>query len=227
MKHHKSELYFLLALLIGVMILSFFIFKPFIFVALLAIFIATVFSPLYQKVLILTRGNRGVGALLTILLVVVIIIIPITFLVTQILKEATQLYQYLLSNEGASTFSISMNKVLEKVGKFMPVPAGSSLDIHYYIKQGLDWLLPRLTTVVSDIARVVINVFIFLISLYYLFKDGPKLKKTIVGLSPLQDIHDEEIFSKLTLAINTVVKGNLIIALIQGAMAALGFSLGA
>src|SRR3989344_8330312 len=154
MKHHKSELYFLLALLIGVMILSFFIFKPFIFVALLAIFIATVFSPLYQKVLILTRGNRGVGALLTILLVVVIIIIPITFLVTQILKEATQLYQYLLSNEGASTFSISMNKALEKVGKFMPVPAGSSLDIHYYIKQGLDWLLPRLTTVVSDIARV-------------------------------------------------------------------------
>jgi len=44
-------------------------------------------------------------------------------------------------------------------------------------------------------------------------------------LSPLQDVHDEEIFNKLTLATNSVIKGNLIIVLIQGAMAALGFFL--
>ena len=36
---------------------------------------------------------------------------------------------------------------------------------------------------------------------------------------------DEEIFNKLTLATNSVIKGNLIIVLIQGAMAALGFFL--
>ena len=225
MKHHKSELYFLLALLMVVVVLAFFIFKPFLYVTLLAIFIATVFAPLYRRILALTGGSRGLAALCAVLVVIIILIIPITFLATQILQEATQLYKYLLSDEGVSVFSTSMDMVLEKVGKFIPVPAEASLDIHYYTKQGLDWLLPRLTSFVSDIARMAVNTFIFLIALYYLFKDGPKLKKAVVSLSPLQDIHDEEIFSKLALAINTVIKGNLVVALIQGAMAALGFYL--
>jgi len=225
MRHHKSELYFLSALFIGVVVLVFFVFRPFLYATLLAILIATIFSPLYRKILTLVQGNRGLAALLTILLVIIILIIPIIFLTTQIIQEATQLYQYLLSDTGVSAFSTSMDMVLERVGKFMPVPTESSLDIHYYIKQGLDWLLPRLTSLVSNIARMVVNIFIFLIAMYYLFKDGPKLKKAVMSLSPLQDIHDEEIFNKLTLAINTVIKGNLIVALIQGAMAALGFYL--
>ena len=223
MKHHKSELYFLLALFMGVMVLAFFIFKPFIYVILLAIFIATVFAPLYRKILALTRESKELAALLSVFLVIIVVIIPILFLVTQILQEATQLYQYLLSDEGVSIFSINMGKLLEGMGKFIPISDQSSLDVHYYMKQSLDWLLPRLTSFVSDIALIVMNIFIFLIALYYLFKDGPKLKKTIVSLSPLQDVHDEEIFNKLTLAIRAVIKGNLIVALIQGAMAALGF----
>src|SRR3989344_1435064 len=225
MKHYKSELYFLLALLLGVMVLSFLIFKPFLYVTLLAIFIATVFYPFYLRMLAWVRGNRGLASLFTIFIIVVILIIPLIFLATQILQEATQLYQYLLSDEGVVAFSTSMDKVIDIMGGVMPIPAGSSLDAHYYIKQGLDWLLPRLSTFLSDIALMVMNAFIFLIALYYLFKDGPKLKKTIVRLSPLQDVHDEEIFNKLTLATNSVIKGNLIIVLIQGAMAALGFFL--
>ena len=225
MKHHKSELYFLLILFVGVMILAFFIYKPFLYVTLLAIFIAIVFYPLYLKILALTRGRRGLAALLAILLVSIIIVMPITFLATQILQEATQLYQYLLSDEGVSVFSTGMNKALERIREFAPIPAGSSLDVHYYIKQGLDWLLSHLTSFVSDVARMTMNIFIFLIALYYLFKDGPRLKKAVVGLSPLQDVHDQEIFDKLALAINTVIKGNLVVALIQGAMVALGFYL--
>ena len=225
MKHYKSELYFLLTLLLGVMVLSFLIFKPFLYVTLLAIFIATVFYPFYLRMLAWVRGNRGLASLFTIFIIVVILIIPLIFLATQILQEATQLYQYLLSDEGVVAFSTSMDKVIDIMGGVMPIPAGSSLDAHYYIKQGLDWLLPRLSTFLSDIALMVMNAFIFLIALYYLFKDGPKLKKTIVRLSPLQDVHDEEIFNKLTLATNSVIKGNLIIVLIQGAMAALGFFL--
>lgn len=223
MKHYKSELYFLLVLLMGVMFLSFFIFKPFLYVTLLAIFVATVFYPFYEKILVWTHNSRGLAALLTIFLIVIILILPVTFLATQTLQEATQLYQYLLSDEGVTAFSASMDGVLEMIGKFVPVPAGSSLDIHYYMKQGLDWLLPRLSTFLSDVALLIVNIFIFLIALYYLFKDGPNLKKTIIRISPLQDTHDKEIFSRLTLAINAVAKGNLIIALIQGGMAALGF----
>ena len=225
MKHYKSELYFLLALLVGVMLLAFFIFKPFLYATLLAVFVATVFEPLYKRIIVLTRGNKGLASLITVFAVILILIIPITFLATQILQEATQLYQYFLTEQGSTVFSSSLNKVLNGIGEFIPVPANTSIDIHDYIKQALSWLLPRLSSFVSNVVFMVMNTFIFLIALYYLLKDGSKFKKAIVNLSPLQNIHDEEIFNKLGLAINAVVRGNLIIALIQGAMAALGFYL--
>ena len=70
-----------------------------------------------------------------------------------------------------------------------------------------------------------VGIFIFLIAIYYLFKDGHKLKTAIIILSPLQDIHDETIFDKLALAINSVIRGNLAVALVQGVLTAIGFAL--
>ena len=69
------------------------------------------------------------------------------------------------------------------------------------------------------------GVFIFLVALYYLFKDGHKLKKAVVALSPLRDIYDETIFSKLALAINSVIRGSLTVALVQGILTAVGFAI--
>jgi len=207
------------------MVLSFLIFKPFLYAILLAVFVVTIFNPLHLKILTLTRGNKGLAALLSVLSVVLVIIIPITFLATQILREATHVYQYLLSSEGTSTFSNSVNLVLGKLGKIIPVSSESSLDIHNYFKQGFDWLLPLLSSFVSNLARLVVNILMFLIASYYLFKDGDKFKKAIIDLSPLRNIHDKEILTKLGLAINTVVKGNLIIALIQGSLTAIGLYL--
>src|SRR3989338_2917049 len=65
MKHSKTELYFLITLLSGIFILSFFIFKPFIFALILAIVFATVFDPIHKKALIITRERKGLAALLT------------------------------------------------------------------------------------------------------------------------------------------------------------------
>ena len=70
-----------------------------------------------------------------------------------------------------------------------------------------------------------VGIFIFLIALYYLFKDGHKLKTAVVALSPLQDIHDETIFDKLVLAINSVIKGSLAVAFIQGILTAVGLAI--
>mgnify|MGYP001572074651 FL=1 len=69
------------------------------------------------------------------------------------------------------------------------------------------------------------GIFIFLVALYYLFKDGDKLKTAVVSLSPLQDIHDETIFNKLEVTINSVIRGSLAIALIQGILTAIGFAI--
>ena len=225
MNHLKSELYFLPILLAGIFILAFFIFKPFLYALTLAIIFATVFRPLYKKILTVTRDRKGFSALLATISVFVVVVAPLTFLGIQILKEATELYSSLTISGGTTDLSRSIGDMIQNLKRLSPVPIEFSVDVNQYLKQGLSWLLQHLGPLFANVAKAMMSVFIFLIALYYLFKDGYKLKTVIIALSPLQDIHDETIFNKLTLAINSVIKGNLIVALVQGILTAVGFTI--
>ncbi|MCR4334225.1 MAG: AI-2E family transporter [Patescibacteria group bacterium] len=225
MNHQKSELYFLLILLSGIFVLAFFIFKPFFYAFILAIVFATVFGPLHKKILTVTREKRGLAALLATLSVLVVVVVPLAFLGIQIFQEASGIYSSLAQNSDATDLSRSIGEYLQNLTRFSPVPVETSFDVSQYLKQGLSLLLQHLGPLFANIVQAMLSVFIFLVTLYYLFKDGHKLKRVVVTLSPLQDIHDETIFNKLSLAINSVIRGNLVVALVQGTLTAIGFAI--
>ncbi len=225
MNHQKSELYFLLTLLAGIFVLTFFIFKPFLYALILAIVFATVFGPFHKKILTITRERKGLAAFLATVSVLIGVIVPIAFLGIQIFQEATQLYSSLVSNGSATDLSRSVGDTIQSLTRFSPVPIEFSVDVTQYLKQGLSWLLQHLGPLFANVAKVMVGIFILLVALNYLFKDGYKLKRAVVALSPLQDIHDETIFNKLALAINSVIKGSLAVALIQGILTAVGFAI--
>jgi len=62
-----------------------------------------------------------------------------------------------------------------------------------------------------------------LFALYYLLKDGKKLTKAVITYSPLADKYDKQILEKLSIAVNSVIKGSLLISIIQGILAGIGF----
>ncbi|MFA4890349.1 MAG: AI-2E family transporter [Candidatus Paceibacterota bacterium] len=223
--HQKSELYFLFFLLAGIFIIVFFIFKPFLYVIVLAIVFATVFGPLHKKMLAMTRDRKSLAALLVTATILAVVVVPLTFLGIQIFQEASGLYSSLVGNGDATNLSRVVGDTIQGLARFSPVPIEFSVDVNQYLKQGLSWLLQHLGPLFANVAKAMASVFIFLIALYYLFKDGHKLKRAIVALSPLQDIHDETIFNKLTSAINSVIKGNLAVAIIQGILTAIGFAI--
>jgi predicted PurR-regulated permease PerM len=49
MKHEHAERYFLLALLVGAVVVAFFLFKPFLYALVLALVLATVCAPVYRS----------------------------------------------------------------------------------------------------------------------------------------------------------------------------------
>ncbi len=225
MNRPKTELHFLLILLIGASVLAFFIFKPFLFVLILALIFATVFWPLHEKALGITRERSALAALLSTLCVLIIVIVPLAILSVQIFRESTQLYAYLVSNGGVTDLSRNVNTAIQDIITVSGAPVTFSVDADQYVTQGLRWLLQHLGTLFASLAKVMLSVFIFLIALYYLFKDGRKLKKAVIAVSPLQDAYDETIFNKISMAINSVVRGSLAVALVQGVLTAVGFAL--
>jgi len=223
----RPQFRFLLVSLAGAAVLLFFIFRPFLFSLVLAIILAVVAQPLYHRVLRFTRQRRGLAAMITTLLIMIFVLTPLTFLGVQILREAQQLYLFLTENSGRDVIFNVFKDLVNQAQQMFPGAKDFSFNFNadQYLKNGATWLLHNLGAIFSNLAQLLVNSFIFLVAFYYLLKDGEKLKKTIVDLSPLGSAEDETILNKLELAVNSVVKGNLVIAIIQGTSTAIGLTI--
>ncbi|HAT68334.1 MAG: hypothetical protein A2481_02660 [Candidatus Yonathbacteria bacterium RIFOXYC2_FULL_47_9] len=222
MNYQKSELYFIFTLLAAAGVLTFLIFKPFLYALILAVIFATVFEPVHKKALVATRGRSGLAALITTMSILVVIVVPVTFLGVQIFKESVQLYTSLVNNGGTVGISQGIEGVLRNWGIFLPA---GSLDLGQYMQQGLSWLIQHIGTVFSNATKIMVGIFVLLIALFHLFKDGGKLRNSLIVLSPLHDVHDQTIIHKLELAINSVVRGSILVGLVQGVLTAIGLAI--
>lgn len=219
-QHHSY--YFLLLALGALCLVVYFIAKPFLGSLILAAVFAFLFQPIYQRFLNYTKKRESLAAFATIILAIILIIIPITLLGIQIFKESSQLY-HSLANEGG--FEVSIRDILDRARTTFPIPADFELDFGRYARQGLEAMIQNLGAVFSSFARILLNAFVFLTALYFLLKDGGKLKNYFVALSPLADTDDELIASRLKSGVLAVIKGNLTIGLIQGALTGIGFAI--
>ena len=224
MKNQKPQFYYMLALLTGAILIVFFIFSPFLYALIIAMVFTVVFQPVHKRVLRITREREGAAALITAVIIVIIILVPVILLGMQIFNEAQLLYVSVTEGGGKDNLFNTVRKLAFYIQRFIPAQIKFSANFDQYLKQGLDWLVRHLGDIFSNLAKILLNLFIFLTALYYMLKDGEKLKKSIIGLSPLADTDDEKIFDIIESAINSVIKGNLTVAVIQGAMTSVGFA---
>ncbi len=82
---------------------------------------------------------------------------------------------------------------------------------------------PVLAAVIS-LLLIVFGVIAF-IGLYYLFKDGERLVKALIRISPLPDKQDAKIIDRLARSVRSVLAGSLAVGLIQGTLTAIGFTI--
>jgi predicted PurR-regulated permease PerM len=224
-ENKKNQLIFISVALIGSFLLVFSILRPFIYTLILAVIFAVVFQRPYEKALKLTKQNSGLASFLVTLLVILIVIIPLTFLGKQIIQEGQQLYFSLTENGSSGIINSSLESIKGSLNGFLPGVENISIDLDQYIKTGISWVLQNLTGFFSNVVKTLVNAFIFLIAFYYLLKEGRNFKSYVVKFSPLNSEHNEVVLSKLDLAINSVVKGNIIIALVQGVLTSIGLSI--
>lgn len=220
--------YFLVALIIVSSVLSFFVFRPFLVVLVLAAVFAVILHPLYQVILRRMNGSPGLAAFATMLISVVCILVPLMFISVQIANDAQHLYASLSDGSGEAYFDAVFQQANTIVVQYAPNLALSSADlsisIDQYMKDGLTWLIQNLGGAFGGATQFLLSLFIFLIALYYLLRDGAELKRTIIEVSPLADTEDRVVFARLELAIHSVIRGSLMIALIQGILTAIGFA---
>lgn len=218
---------FLLAVLVAVALLTFYIFQPFVIALIMSAVFAVVLSPVYGFILRFLPRWPSVSALLTVILMLIVALIPLAAVGTQIGIEAAGLYQALSEGDAQSKITSLVAQLESRVVQYVPSADGMTADlannISQYSQSGLRWFIENLGSAFSGIASFLVSFFVFIIALYYLLRDGEVLKEKLVALSPMKDSDDRSVVARLEVAVNSVIKGTLLIAVLQGFLAAIGF----
>ena len=218
----RSETWFFVALLAAALFLSWLIFAPFVSAVVIAGTFAFLLGPLYQKFVRAFRYET-LAALIMVVLVALIVFLPLGYLGLRTFGEATALYSSLASH-GGFDFGIALNAFFQAYFPGLPIPS-FVLNFNTYVQQGLTWLIQNLGLLFSGIAQTFFMAFLSLLGLFYFLKDGPRLKKWILEIVPFDTKDTEEIFREVEAVASSVVKGTLLVAVINGIIMGIGFFL--
>lgn len=216
MQPRAMSFYFLLALLFAMFAVGFFILKPFFAPLVLAAVFAVMFQKPYKKIKEAVGGRAGIAAAIATVLILIVIVTPLVLLGMRMATEATQVYFSLAENGTSGTVFDAVRGLT-----FNAMP----FDITAYAQEAMSWLAGNAGVVVSGVAKFFVDIILFVMALYYFLKDGNAFRRAFISLSPLMDHDDEEIARMLARAVNSIVTGRLLMALVQGVLAMAGFML--
>lgn len=209
--------------------------EPFLEVVLWAVVLVIVFFPIHRRILARV-GSPGWSALLSCLLVIFVILVPLTLLIIAVGNELTDLVRMLQpKQDGTGGASASAAGLLDPNSPYLgPVVrwVGQYYDVSKIVSQeaiaerlkGVSGIIASRTLgVVGGVVGFIVEVFFVIFTMYYLFRDGERLRAAAYDMVPLSGPQAREIFNRTGEVISASVYGVLVIATIQGILGGLAF----
>lgn len=222
-KQLVTELIFFWILFASTGVLAFFIFSPYLIALFLALVFAIMFAPIHGWISGRLPSRETLAALLSTAIVALFILTPLIFFGVLLFGEVADAYFSIVDRpEGLSI----INQYAERFESFMQTYVSGfqlSINAEEYIGRALGWIAQNLNMFFSGLFGGILNFFIILVALFFFFRDGDALRASLIRWSPLSDKRDESILERISRAVGSVVKGSLLIAMIQGILTGVGF----
>ncbi|MBE7940681.1 MULTISPECIES: AI-2E family transporter [Ramlibacter] len=195
-----------------------------------AVFLAIVFAALQRRSVEVCRGRKGWAAFGTLVVILVSVILPTVLLTVAVSHEAANFYDRIKSGDvqpgawlqHAIEASPSwFRQFLGQVG-VDDVPGLQRKLLDTLGKSG-EALTARAFSIGQNTLDFLINFFVMLYLLYFLLRDGPDLVGRVSAALPLQPLHTRRLLDQFAVVVRATVKGNVVMALAQGALGGLAF----
>jgi predicted PurR-regulated permease PerM len=243
-KHGKNSLFYydsmnspelqhkaFLLLLIAVSAAFATILLPFYGAVFWACVLAIMFTPFYRRLLVMMPNRENFAALATLLLCLVIVILPVTFITGSLLQEGQAFYQKITSGE--FKFRTYFQQVIALLPPWtVDILDGAGLAKFSEAKDTLSNGAAQESQLIAvkglkigqDTFEFVVSFGIMLYLLFFLLRDGNIVFEKIRLAIPLHPEHKRHLFNKFTTVVRATVKGNMAVAALQGALGGMIFA---
>jgi len=217
-----------LLLLIAISVIFGWIMLPFFSALLWAAVIAIVFHPLQRRWAPYFGKRKNLLALSVLLLCTLIVILPLLLVILSLAQEGSALYEKLHSGQ------INLNQYVEQIKDAFP-QLQSFLDRFGIeitsIKDQLTnatveasrYMATQALSVGQNTAQFLVSLALMLYLTFFFLRDGERLLQLLIRALPLGDVRERQLLGKIANVTTATVKGNLVVAIVQGALGGLIF----
>jgi predicted PurR-regulated permease PerM len=220
----RTFLFFLLLVSIAFIL----VLKPFFGTIFWACAIAIIFHPMQQYLQQLFKGKKNSAALVTLLACMLIVVLPTIFMISSVVEEGTIYYGKLESGEinpaqyieQVRTAFPALQKLLDRLEINIDSLKNNALDMG--ISSG-KLIAQNLLSVGHNTFILLLNICLMLYLSFFLLRDGPQLVELLIRALPLGDARERLLFAKFGEVTRATIKGNLVIAIVQGSIGGIIF----
>jgi len=209
-RHSK---YFFIACFIAIFVLSIYVIKSFVIAIVGGILLSYIFYPLYLKLKIVVR-NKNLASLLTAILVVILITIPLMFAANALINESITFFKQVKT--------LDLSEIQAKI----PESIGRNIDLNEQVVTVLNRFSLSLARGTSDflvtLPKKILDIFVVLFIMFYMFIEGNDLTKKIKRHIPLKESHRKHLANKFSGVIYASLYGLVVTAIVQGVVGAIG-----
>jgi predicted PurR-regulated permease PerM len=210
----------LLAVLLAALYVCWLMLQPFLNVLLWAAVLSVVFYPMHRR--FLERTNKpSLAAAGSTLLVVLLILLPITFVTVAVVRELTAAASAFQASD--HTWSNSMPSwavaLLDRAGQYVDIDREAARK--FLADRMQTWgaaLAASTLVVVGGAVGAVAQMLVVVFTLFYFFRDGERIRRAAYEIVPLQRVQWHDILTRTRDVIGATVYGVLAISAIQGVL---------
>lgn len=228
MREQSLQRAFFLGLLLLVTVAFLWLIGPFFKPIFWAVVLATLFYPTFQW-WEHRLGGHAIGASVTTIATIVLIVIVPLFLVGLIVAtEAASVYQRLASGEMALPLTAhEIRDMLPAVADFLERFGVSLQEVQTRLSNAAlsisQFLATNLVAFGQNALRGTALFFLMLYLLFFFLRDGDHLLDQIIGGLPIGDARERQLFRKVAEVSRATLKGTIVIGLVQGFLGGLIF----
>lgn len=229
----REEKRFLILLLAGVTIALALLVRPFFGAVFWAVVVAIMFENVYTWLLSRSGGRRAVASGGTIALITALIVLPALGIAFAIFEQIATLYL-----DVQQTGGVDLNEIFLRVQGSLPQWAIDLLrrnglgDIDAIRERLVSWLAGGFQTIAARVILLSQGAFGFFVGLgvtlylaFFLLMDGRRIIGSIQRATPLRASLSQELCTRIASVIRATVKGSFVIAVLQGLLGGLIFSI--
>ena len=199
--------------------------KPFIGVLEWAIVLVIVFHPVHRRLRSKTK-YRGLSALLSCLLVILIVVLPLTLLTIAVAQELANVAPNLPAK--ISQFMNTQTPLFGKISEWLQSRFGidtlrSQEFLVEQLKRSSEFLLGFSWNLVGNVLGGIVKAFFVVFTMYYLFRDGEQIVKRLPAALPVSPPQGEAIIARTQEVVSASVYGVVTIASLQGLLGGFAF----